>query len=63
MSMSQAALEFRTHRHHMAAFWVSLRRNSPAIARITWRRYKIAQRLSGRVAWADFPNCARNWLA
>ena len=63
MSLSRAALEFRLHRHHLASFWVNLRRESPQVARIAWRRYKIAQRLAGRIAWADFPNVARNWLA
>ena len=63
MSLSRATLEFRAHRHHLAAFWVNLRRESPVVARILHRRVKIAQRLAGRVAWAEFPNVARNWLA
>lgn len=63
VSLSRAALEFRLHRHAEALFWVKLRRESPGLARIAWRRYKIAQRLVGRTAWADFPNVARNWLA
>jgi hypothetical protein len=63
MSLSRAALEFRLHRHKLAAFWVELRRQSPVVARIVHRRYKVAQRLAGRVAWAEFPNVARNWLA
>ena len=63
MSLSRAALEFRLHRHHAAVFWVNLRRQSPEVARIAHRRYKLALRLAGRVAWSEFPNVARNWLA
>jgi len=63
MSLSRAALEFRTHRHKLALFWVELRRQSPLVARILHRRYKIAKRLAGRIAWDEFPNVARNWLA
>lgn len=63
VSLSRAALEFRLHRHSLAVFWTTLRRDNPSVARIIHRRYKIAQRLVGRTAWADFPNVARNWLA
>ena len=63
MSLSRAALEFRLHRHSMALFWVKLRQENPVVARIAHRRYKLALRLAGRTAWAEFPNIARNWLA
>lgn len=61
VSLSIAALEFRSSRHRQALAWAALRKNSPLVARVVHRRLRMARRMVAHVHWHETHEDYSSW--